>query len=60
MSTQTLKAHPDIRLNIFHQMPEMDRAIGIGKRAGDENISGIVAHGAVYESGFEAGAQGIT
>ena len=30
MATHSLKADPNIRLDIFHQMPNMDLAIGVG------------------------------
>ena len=60
VTAQALETHPDIRLDVLHQMPEMDRAVGVRKRARDENCSGIIAHGDEYENGFETGAQGIT
>ena len=41
MAAQALKTHPDIRLNMFDHMPQMDSAIGIRQGAGDENPPGI-------------------
>ncbi len=41
---QLLEPDPDIGLDILHQVAEMDVAIGVGKRAGDENVAGI-GHG---------------
>ena len=35
MATHSLKAHPDIGLHIFHQMANMDLAVGIGQGGGD-------------------------
>ena len=32
-----LEAHPDIRLNVLHEMAEMDAAVGVRQRRGDEN-----------------------
>ena len=40
MTAQFLKADPDIGLDVFHQMPDMDVSIGIGQGSGDENLSG--------------------
>ena len=37
-----LEAHPDVGLDVFHQMAEMDAAVGIGQRGGDEDFSGHV------------------
>jgi hypothetical protein len=34
-----LEAHPDVGLDVFHQVPEVDRAVGVGQRAGDEDNS---------------------
>jgi hypothetical protein len=37
VSAQTLKTHPDIRLNVFDEMPDVNMAVGIGQGTGDEN-----------------------
>jgi len=34
-----LETHPNIGLNIFNQVAEMNGAVGIGQRASDENFS---------------------
>ena len=34
-----LESHPDIGLDIFHQMSQMDAAIGVGQCGGNENFS---------------------
>lgn len=34
-----LKARKNVGLYIFHQMADMDRPIGVGQRAGDQNIA---------------------
>jgi hypothetical protein len=33
---QALKTHPDISLDILHDVPDMERAIGVGQSGGDE------------------------
>jgi hypothetical protein len=48
MPAQLLEAHPDVGLDIFHQMPQMDRPVGVGQRAGDEDFS----YGFVHEPMF--------
>ena len=35
-----LEAHPDIGLNVFDEMAEVDRAIGVGQGAGNEQATG--------------------
>ncbi len=42
VATHALEANPDIGLHVFHHVPEMDRSIGIGQGAGDENVSWTV------------------
>ena len=37
VAAHALEAHPDIRLNVFDQMPEVNIAVGIRQGAGDEN-----------------------
>ena len=39
-----LEAHPYIGLDVLHQMPEVDRAVGVGQRAGDEDLAGFPGH----------------
>ena len=39
MAAHFLKTHPDIRLDIFHQVSDMDWAIGIGQGTGYQNFS---------------------
>lgn len=34
MALKLLKAHPDVGLDMFHQVAEMNRAIGVGQGAG--------------------------
>ena len=34
-----LESHPDIGLDVFHQMAEMDGAVGVGQGAGDEDFA---------------------
>ncbi len=39
MPTQFLEAHPDVGLDVFDQVAEMDVAIGIGERGGDQDLA---------------------
>ncbi len=39
MAPHLLIAHPDIRLNVFQQMPQVNRAVGVGQGAGNQNIA---------------------
>jgi hypothetical protein len=34
-----LEAHPDVGLNVFDQMPQMNRTVGVGQGGGDENFA---------------------
>ncbi len=38
-----LEAHPDVGLDVFHQVAEVDAAVGIGQGGGDEYLA--LAHG---------------
>ncbi len=47
VAAQLLKADPDVGLNVFHQVADVNRAVGVGQGAGDENAADRrVAHGA--------------
>ena len=39
LATHFLIAHPDIRLNVFQQMAQVDGAIGVRQGAGYQNIA---------------------
>ena len=39
LATDFLIAHPDIRLNVFQQMAQVDGAIGVRQGAGYQNIA---------------------
>ncbi len=39
VSFQFLKSHPDVCLDVFNQMPDVDRTVGIRQGAGDEYLS---------------------
>ena len=41
VASHLLVAHPDVGLGVLHQMPQMQRAVGVGEGTGDENT----AHG---------------
>ena len=40
-----LKAHPDVGLDVFDHVAQMDAAVGIGQRGGDEDFA---CHGGVF------------
>ena len=44
MATQPLETNPYIGLNILNEMAETDRAIGVGKGAGNKNFARILGH----------------
>ncbi|MCY1174378.1 hypothetical protein D9M73_145780 [compost metagenome] len=44
VAAQLLEAHPHVRLDVLQHMAEMDRSIGIGQGAGDENLTWL-GHG---------------
>jgi hypothetical protein len=39
MAAHALEAHPDVGLDVLDQVAEVQRAVGIGQRAGDENFA---------------------
>ena len=39
MAAHTLKANPDIRLDMLHQMSKVNRPVGIRKGTGDQNTT---------------------
>ena len=46
MPAQALEAYPDIGLDIFHHVAEVDGAVGIRQGAGDKNAAFFrVRHG---------------
>ncbi len=42
VATQFLEPNPDISLNVFQQVAEVNGTIGIGQGAGDEDFAGIL------------------
>src|SRR5277367_1448591 len=40
ISQHPLEAHPDVGLDVFHDMPDVERAVGVGQRGGDEEFAG--------------------
>jgi len=40
VSLHSLEAHPDVGLDVFHDVPDMERAIGVRQRGGDEDLAG--------------------
>ena len=45
LATELLEANPDVGLDVFQQMAEMNGAIGVGKGTGDQYLAGSVTHG---------------
>ena len=45
VAAQFLEADPDIGLDIFYEVANVDGAVGIGQGAGDEDSTVLVAHG---------------
>ncbi|MNZ64769.1 hypothetical protein D3C78_829430 [compost metagenome] len=45
VATHLLEAHPDVGLDVFDHMPEVDGPVGIGKGACHEDLAGL-GHGA--------------
>ena len=54
MSLRTLETRPDVGLDIFQHMSQVDRAVGVGKGAGYKNSSFRFAHGVFDAAGFPA------
>ncbi len=46
VAAQFLETHPDIGLDVFHEMPHVNRAVGVRQGARDEDFSGRIGHGA--------------
>ena len=44
MAGHALRTHPDIGLDVFHDVPDMERTIGIGQGGGDKQAARF--HGA--------------
>ena len=39
VAAQFLEAHPDVGLDVFHHVPQVDAAVGIGQGGGDEDFA---------------------
>src|SRR5690606_8200009 len=44
VATQLLEAHPHVGLDVLEHVAEVDRAVGVGQGAGNENLAGF-GHG---------------
>ena len=51
VSLHPLEAHPDVRLDVLHDVADMERAVGVGKRGGDEEVAGIRAQSTAVDGG---------
>jgi hypothetical protein len=40
VSPHPLEAHPDVGLDVLHDVPDVERAVGVGERGGDEEFAG--------------------
>ena len=41
VAAQFLEAHPHVGLDVLEHMAEVNRTVGVGKGAGDENLAGF-------------------
>src|SRR5690606_33277049 len=41
IAAQLLETYPDVGLDVFKHVPQMDRTVGIGQGTGDEDLAGI-------------------
>ncbi len=48
---QAHEAHPDVGLDVLHDVPDVERAVGVGKRGGDEKLAGHEVGRAVLRFG---------
>jgi hypothetical protein len=40
IAQHSLEAHPDISLDVLHDVPDVERAIGVGQSGSNENLAG--------------------
>ncbi len=45
VAEHALEPHPDIGLDVLHDVPDMKRAVGVRQRGGDEQVAGAGGHG---------------
>ena len=48
MATQFLEANPDVRLDVLHQVAQVNRAVGVGKGRSNEDATVLVFYRTVY------------
>jgi hypothetical protein len=44
VATAALESHPDVRLDVLHEVADVDWTVGVRQRAGNQNVSFFVAH----------------
>ena len=44
VATHLLEAAPDVGLNVFDQVAQVDRAVGVGQGAGDQDLALLEGH----------------
>ncbi|MCY1562429.1 hypothetical protein D9M68_998240 [compost metagenome] len=49
VALHALVPHPDVRLDVFHDVADVEMTVGVGQGAGDEQAS--LAHGRYFLSG---------
>jgi hypothetical protein len=45
VAAQLLEAHPDVGLYVFDEMTDVNRPVGVGQSAGDQNATAGSGHG---------------
>ena len=45
MAPGTLEAGPDVGLDVFQHVAQVDRPVGVGQGAGDQDLSFLLRHG---------------
>ena len=41
LTAHLLEARPDVGLDVLHQVADVDRAVGVGQGAGDQDVAGL-------------------
>ena len=51
MALHALEAHPDVGLDVLHDVADVERAVGVGQGGGDEELAGWAEHGGHVREG---------
>jgi len=49
LALHSLEAHPDVGLDVFHHVANMEGSVGVGQGGGDEQLAGHGRNALVYE-----------